>query len=361
MKLRSFVLAAFLFAAPLASSLAQVGISINIAPPLLPVVAQPPAPLDGYIWTPGYWGYGNVGYYWVPGVWVAPPAVGLLWTPPWWGWSNGDYVFNEGYWGPTVGFYGGIDYGNGYYGNGYWGGRWEGNTFRYNTAVTRVNTAAVHNTYVDRSVLSKEGNRNRASFNGPNGVKAEPTAEQKAGAENARKVPPTSKQLARREAASKNRNLQASVNRGQPKAAAIRSFNKSVAHDTGAKGPGAATAAEAGNKSANVSGRKGAGNVAERGNRHGAKNYGKSRNVKEGQARARFGKAAGHQRLSLGRHAMTPRSAHPGMMGAPHPQAHPGMGVARPHGHPGTGMPRPQAGGNRGGHAPAHQQGKPKR
>jgi hypothetical protein len=197
MKLRSFILAGFLFAAlPVASSHAQGGISINIAPPLLPVVEQPPAPVDGYIWTPGYWAWGNVGYYWVPGVWVAPPAVGMLWTPPWWGWSNGAYVFNEGYWGPSVDFYGGIDYGNGYYGNGYWGGRWEGNTFRYNTAVTRVDPAAVHNTYVDRSVLSKDVNRSRASFNGPNGVKAEPTAEQKAATENARKVPPTSEQLA---------------------------------------------------------------------------------------------------------------------------------------------------------------------
>jgi hypothetical protein len=349
MKLRSFVLAGFLFAAPLASSLAQVGISINIAPPLLPVVEQPFAPIDGYIWTPGYWAYGNVGYYWVPGVWVAPPAVGLLWTPPWWGWSDGAYVFNEGYWGPTVGFYGGIDYGNGYYGEGYWGGQWEGNTFRYNTAVTRVDPAAVHNTYVDRSVLSKEVNRSRTSFNGPNGVKAEPTVEQKAAAEKARKVPPTSEQLARREAASKNRNFQASVNRGQPKADAIRSFNTSVAHGTSAKGLGAAAAAKAGNKPSNVSGRKSAGNVAVHGNRHGAKNYATSRNVKGSQARAHFGKATGHQRLSLGRHAMTPRSAHSGM-GAPRPQAHPGMGMARP-----------QAGGNRGGHAPAHQQGKPKR
>ena len=347
MKLRSFVLATFLFVAlPLGSSLAQVGISINVAPPLLPVVAQPPASVEGYIWTPGYWAWGNVGYYWVPGVWIAPPAVGLLWTPPWWGWNNGLYVFNQGYWGPTVGFYGGIDYGNGYYGNGYWGGRWDGSTFRYNTAVTHVDPA-VHNTYVDRSVLSKEVKGNRASFNGPNGVKAEPTAEQKAAAESARKVPPTSEQLARREAASKDRNLQASVNHGQPKTGAIRSFNKSVAHGQGAQGLGAA-AAKTGNKPANLSGSKGAGIAQERGNRHGTKNYAKRGNVRGSEARAHFGKAAGHQRVSLGRHEMIQRSAHPG------------MGMPRPHAHAGMGMARPQAGGNRGGHAPAHQQGKPK-
>ena len=54
------------------------------------------------------------GYYWVPGTWVEPPAEGLLWTPGYWGWGNGAYVWNAGYWGPTVGFYGGIDYGFGY-------------------------------------------------------------------------------------------------------------------------------------------------------------------------------------------------------------------------------------------------------
>src|SRR5919108_3483710 len=112
MKFRSILLAGFLFLAPFASSFAQA-ISVNIAPPVLPVVAQPAAPVAGYIWTPGYWGWGGGGYYWVPGVWVPPPTVGLLWTPPWWGWNNGAYVFHEGYWGSRVGFYGGINYGHG--------------------------------------------------------------------------------------------------------------------------------------------------------------------------------------------------------------------------------------------------------
>ncbi len=189
MKLRSLILAGFL-ALPLASSYAQVGISVNFAPPPLPVYEQPPCPVAGYIWTPGYWDYGyDVGdYYWVPGVWVPPPSVGVLWTPSWWGWNNGVYAFNQGYWGPTVGFYGGVNYGYGYTGDGYWGGRWSGNNFQYNTAVTRVNTNVVHNTYVNNSVTNNM-NANRASFNGPNGVKAQPTAEQKAAAANAKKMP----------------------------------------------------------------------------------------------------------------------------------------------------------------------------
>src|ERR1700755_295765 len=196
-KFRSFGLAAFLFVSlPLASSRAQVDIAVNWAPPPLPVYEQPACPVAGYIWTPGYWGWNSdyYDYYWVPGVWVPPPSVGLLWTPPWWGWRNGVYAFNQGYWGPSVGFYGGVNYGFGYTGDGYWGGRWNGNTFNYTTAVTRVNTNVVHNTYVNNSV-NNQLNANRASFNGPNGVNAQETAAQKAAAANAKKIPPTSKQL----------------------------------------------------------------------------------------------------------------------------------------------------------------------
>ncbi len=327
MKLRSFVLAGFLFAAlPLAPVGAAVGVSINIAPPVLPVVVQPPCPVAGYIWTPGYWGYGPVGYYWVPGVWVAPPAVGLLWTPPWWGWNNGVYVFNEGYWGPTVGFYGGINYGYGYSGSGYWGGHWEGDTFRYNTAVTRVNTNVVHNTYVDRSVVNKQVDTSRASFNGPNGVKAEPTAEQRAAAENARKMPATSEQRARHEAAAKDRNLQASVNHGQPKDDAIRSFDKSAGaeHGKGAGAEGLGTDAEARKaetKPGNVTEhqRKEAGNAEEHGNRHEADNQQRKRNVEGSKGKARSGKTAEHQGSASGHHEMTQKSRHP-QMGAAGPK-----------------------------------------
>src|SRR6266851_7755402 len=111
-----------------AASRAQVsvGVSIRVGPPALPVYEQPPCPQEGYLWTPGYWAYGDEGYYWVPGVWVAPPQVGLLWTPGYWGWGGGVYVFHPGYWGPHVGFYGGVNYGFGYGGSGFYGGRWEG-------------------------------------------------------------------------------------------------------------------------------------------------------------------------------------------------------------------------------------------
>ncbi len=94
----------------------SVGLSItaNVAPPPLPVYTQPVIPGDGYLWTPGYWAYGDEGYYWVPGVWVRPPHFGVLWTPAYWGYGGGVYGFYAGYWGPHIGFYGGINYGFGY-------------------------------------------------------------------------------------------------------------------------------------------------------------------------------------------------------------------------------------------------------
>ena len=66
--------------------------SIDIAPPALPVYEQPPIPAPGYIFTPGYWSWGDAGYYWVPGTWVEPPSVGLLWTPGYWGFNGGVYA-----------------------------------------------------------------------------------------------------------------------------------------------------------------------------------------------------------------------------------------------------------------------------
>ena len=79
---------------------AGIFISVGFAPPALPVYALPPIPGDGYIWTPGYWAYGDAGYYWVPGTWVLAPQPGYLWTPAYWGFEGGAYGFHEGYWGP---------------------------------------------------------------------------------------------------------------------------------------------------------------------------------------------------------------------------------------------------------------------
>ena len=209
-----------------ASSPAQVavGVAIRVGPPALPVYTQPPCPVEGYIWTPGYWAYGVDGYYWVPGVWVAPPRPGLLWTPGYWGFVGGVYGWHAGYWGPHVGFYGGINYGFGYGGVGFFGGRWEGGVFRYNTAVMSVNTTIVHNTYVDRTVINNGAVINHASFNGEGGVRAEATAEER-GYANEQHFEPTSNQLSHEQTARGDHNQLASVNNGRPGTAAMDSVN----------------------------------------------------------------------------------------------------------------------------------------
>ena len=243
-KLSTVALAALLFAGlPLASSFAQIGISVAIAPPEIPIYEQPYCPTEGYIWTPGYWSYAD-DYYWVPGVWVAPPRVGLLWTPGYWGYDGGRYAFNDGYWGPNVGFYGGINYGFGYGGQGYYGGEWAGDTFRYNTAVTRVNTSVIHNTYVNKEVVKNTGSR--ASFNGPGGATAKPTAQEQAAAK-ANHVPATAAQQSRVEAAKKDPALHLANNHGKPKAEAIKALDRnSGAQPAGAKKQAGAEKAKGG-------------------------------------------------------------------------------------------------------------------
>jgi hypothetical protein len=199
-----------------ASAQISVGISVHVGPPALPVYTQPICPTEGYIWTPGYWGYNaEGGYYWVPGVWIAPPRVGLLWTPGYWGYAGGLYGFHAGYWGPHVGFYGGVNYGFGYGGVGFGGGEWRGGHFAYNTAVTNVNTTVIHNTYVNKTVVNNT-TVNRTSFNGgPGGTTAAATAQERA-AEHEEHVQPTSEQVNHAHMASADKSNFASVNHGKP-------------------------------------------------------------------------------------------------------------------------------------------------
>jgi hypothetical protein len=209
-----------LYAVP-AKAAVDVGISINIGPPAMPVYEQPPVPAPNYVWEPGYWAWGPGGYYWVPGTWVLAPEPGLMWTPGYWAYDNGAYDWNQGYWAAQVGFYGGVDYGFGYFGVGYVGGGWQGNDFAYNTAVTNVNTTIVRNVYVDRTVVEPAGG-NRPSFNGgPGGVQARPTFGELVVAHFDRHDPPTAAQMEHERIASENRSYLASVNHGRPTVAAV--------------------------------------------------------------------------------------------------------------------------------------------
>ena len=200
-----------------ASSFAGVFVSVTIAPPVLPVYAQPPCPGDGYMWTPGYWAYGPDGYYWVPGTWVMPPTVGLLWTPGYWGWGNGVYVWHAGYWGPHIGFYGGVNYGFGYFGSGYEGGYWRDRHFYYNRTVNNVNITNVH--IYNKTVINNV-TVNRVSYNGGRGgiVAHENREQERAGREHHFEM--TDRQRDHEHMAGGNRAFLASENHGRPSVAA---------------------------------------------------------------------------------------------------------------------------------------------
>ena len=199
------------------ASSAQIPVSITIAPPVLPIYVQPAIPAPGYIWTPGYWAYGDDGYFWVPGTWVRPPTVGVLWTPGYWGRSSGVYVWNAGYWGPRIGYYGGINYGYGYVGVGYAGGYWNGGVFSYNRTVNNFGGVTINNTY-NKTVINN--NVTQVSYNGgTGGTTAQPTAHELAAAKDTH-TPPTALQTQHQTAASTNKALLASVNHGSPAVAA---------------------------------------------------------------------------------------------------------------------------------------------
>jgi hypothetical protein len=214
-----FLLLCFVLAWP-APGHAQIaaGISVDIAPPPLPVYAEPPLPEDGYIFMPGYWAWAPSGFYWVPGTWVLPPAPGLLWTPGYWAFIDGVYVWYAGYWGPTVGFYGGVDYGFGYYGSGYDGGYWQGGFFFYNGAVHNFGSVRVAHSY--RKDVSDS--HARTSFAGaPRGTSARPGPDETRAASEPHQ-PPHALQVQHETQAATIRTAPATVNHGRPPVAATQ-------------------------------------------------------------------------------------------------------------------------------------------
>jgi hypothetical protein len=199
---------------------AGVYVSVNIAPPILPIYAQPMMPGDGYLWSPGFWAWSGDDYYWVPGTWVLPPYRGALWTPGYWGWGGGVYLFHGGYWGRHVGFYGGIDYGYGYGGRGYEGGYWRGGGFYYNRSVNNV-SINVRNVY-NKTVINNTTiiNNRRTSYNGgPRGTEARATSQERSW-EREQRHGPVAAQLQQRSMASRTPSLRASANHGAPPVAA---------------------------------------------------------------------------------------------------------------------------------------------
>ena len=229
--LRGLIPALALAALPAVSSAGVfIGVSVNLAPPPLPVYVQPPCPEAGYMWSPGYWAWDDGAYYWVPGTWVLPPEVGLLWTPGYWGWDGGDYYWHAGYWGPHVGFYGGVNYGFGYGGSGYDGGYWHRGVFFYNRAVVHVGPTFVRNVYYHQVVY--HNTYRHVSFNGgPGGVMAHPSrAQMVAGHEH--HVAFTPVQQRQQRMAFADHSLRADYNHGRPPIAATA--RPAVFHGSGA-------------------------------------------------------------------------------------------------------------------------------
>lgn len=222
---RTLAALVLVFSAMLIPSMARAGIfiSVNIAPPALPIYTQPVCPGDGYIWTPGYWAWdGNVGdYYWVPGTWIVAPQPGYLWTPGYWGYEGGAYGWHGGYWGLHIGFYGGVNYGFGYGGRGYEGGYWNNNHFFYNRAITNVNVTNVHNVYVHNTTIINNTTINRVSYNGGNGgIQARPAAGELA-AQREQHIQATHEQQQHFEVARQNPGQFSRANNGNPPAAAL--------------------------------------------------------------------------------------------------------------------------------------------
>jgi WXXGXW repeat (2 copies) len=218
---RSIIPTLILLALPaLAMAQMSVGVSVNVAPPELPVYDQPPMPGDGYLWSPGYWAWDEdiQDYYWVPGTWVLPPQPEYLWTPGYWGWSGGVFLWNPGYWGPHVGFYGGVNYGYGYGGSGFQGGYWQGGHVYYNRSVTNIGTTNITNVY-NKTVINNV-TVNRVSYNGGSGgIRAQATpAELAAAHEHHIAAIPVQRQ--QEQTARGNPALRASANQGHPPIAA---------------------------------------------------------------------------------------------------------------------------------------------
>jgi hypothetical protein len=143
---------------------ARVFISVGFAPPAIPVYEQPVCPGDGYIWTPGYWQYTDDGYEWMDGQWVEAPYTGALWTPGYWGYGGSGYFWNAGYWGPSVGYYGGINYGFGYFGTGFYGGYWNRGAFFYNREYNHFGGGREFSHVYDRHVDGFDGRPGGSSF-----------------------------------------------------------------------------------------------------------------------------------------------------------------------------------------------------
>lgn len=70
---------------------------VMVAPP--PAVEEAPgmAPVPGFVWLAGYWGWVGTRYEWVPGHWEAPRR-GKHWVPHAWVRQGDGWQLRQGHW-----------------------------------------------------------------------------------------------------------------------------------------------------------------------------------------------------------------------------------------------------------------------
>jgi len=75
---------------------ARTVIYADIAPPALRVETVP-APREGYVWVPGYWGWEHKNYVWVGGRWEHE-RHGYHWRSPRWEHEGNRWRYHDGGW-----------------------------------------------------------------------------------------------------------------------------------------------------------------------------------------------------------------------------------------------------------------------
>lgn len=78
------------------TSVAQVGVYLNIAPPAVRYEAVP-APRSGYVWSNGYWQYDGSQHVWASGDWQ-PARPGYTYSQPRWVENNGRWGYHGSRW-----------------------------------------------------------------------------------------------------------------------------------------------------------------------------------------------------------------------------------------------------------------------
>ena len=201
-----------------------VGVSIRVGPPALPVYTQPPCPVEGYLWTPGYWGYGAAGYYWGSGecgwrclAWefCGHRAIGASLA----GCMAGMQGTGDRTWASTAVLTTALDMA----GSASWAGIGAVEA-SFTTAPCSMWAWVFHNTFVDRTVVNTTVVNNHFSFNGEGGAMARPTPAEQA-VEHENHFQPTPNQVSHENAMAQDRNQLASTNGGHPGTMAMDSVN----------------------------------------------------------------------------------------------------------------------------------------